>query len=160
MSNPLEKLKAFLEKGARNNASDMKMIQSMHDMTSSMGAECKMSEAADFSNNDVMTLLNNAVKKQFKDQYSYPYIQDVYDDYLVFTTDYSSATCYRCDYGVSNDGVVTLGTPIAVVRKVTYIEPNSVTQESSEVELSTNGDKLLIETDDSELIEYGVLVQG
>ena len=148
MLKPLEKLKAFIEKGARNNANDAKAIQAIHDHASSMGAECKMGEAADFSNNDVMSLLNAAVKKQFKDNYSYPYIQDVYDDYLVFSGDYSSGNCVKCSYSVDESGSVTLGSPIAVVRKVTYIEPNTATQESED-ELSPIGDSLLIETDAS-----------
>src|SRR3990172_10914845 len=101
MLKPLEILKAFIEKGARNNANDASMIQTMHDHSVSLGAECKMSEAADFSTNGVMTLLNTAVKKQFKDQYSYPYICDVFDDNLVFGADYSASSCYRCDYSVS-----------------------------------------------------------
>jgi hypothetical protein len=51
---------------------------------------------------------------------------------------------------------VTLGSPVSVVRKVTYIEPNTAAQESEDV-LSPIGDTLLIET---ELIEYTALVLG
>lgn len=147
MLKPLEKLKALIEKGARNSANDMKMIQTIHDHASNMGAECKMSEAADFSNNDVMTLLNTAAKKQFKAEYSYPYIQDVYDDYLVFSSDYPSANCVKCSYNVSEGGIVTLGTPTSVVRKVTYIEPNTATQESDEVEIESDSVALVENVD-------------
>lgn len=156
MLKPLEILKAFIEKGARNSANDAAMHQTIHDHSVSLGAVCSVSEAADFSNNDVMTLLNSAVKKEFKNQYSYPYIQDVYDDYLVFSSDYSSASCVKCSYNVSEGGIVTLGTPTAVVRKVTYIEPSSVTQESGEIELEGDSVALVENVDnvvENELLE-------
>lgn len=146
MLKPLDKLKAFIEKGARNNANDAKSIQAAHDAIVAAGALCSVSEAADFSNNDVMTLLNSAVKKTFKAEYSYPYIQDVYDDYLVFSGNYSSESSVKCSYSVSENGVVTLGIPTSVVRKVTYIEPSNTVASESENELSTVGDSLLIET--------------
>lgn len=152
MLKPLEKLKAFIEKGARNNANDASMIQTMHDHSVSLGATCAVSEAADFSNNDVMTLLNTAVKKQFKDNYSYPYICDIYDDNLVFSADYSQTGCYRCDYSVSENGAVTLGTPVAVVRKVTYIEPSAAMGESDETDIESDS-VALVETDETDLTE-------
>lgn len=154
---PLQRLRALFEKGARNNANDAIMIQTMHDHSVSLGAECtSMSEAADFSQSDVMTLLNTAVRKQFKDQYSYPYICDVFDDYLVFMANYSQSSCYRCDYSVSDSGSVTLGTPIAVVRKVTYIEPNTTPASESDVseaELVSDCVQLVENGDNTELIE-------
>lgn len=153
--NAREWLKSLIEKGARNSANDATMIQSMHDNSVALGASCSVDESADFSNNDVMTLLNTAVKKQFKDQYSYPYIYDVYDDYLVFGADYSQSNCYRCDYSVTENGAVTLGTPVAVVRKVTYIEPNAVVaseSETGEIEL-TSDSVALVETIETDLTE-------
>lgn len=151
MLKPLEKLKALIEKGARNSANDAKMIQTMHDHSVDLGASCSVSEAASFSNSDALTLLNAAVRKQFKDNHAYAWISDVYDDYLVFTGDYSSGMCYRVDYSVDDTGSVTLGTPTQVVRKVTYIEPSNTAASESEdpTELSTIGDSLLIETPES-----------
>jgi len=142
----LEKLRKMLEAGARHSAADNQHIQTMHDSAVALGATCSVSEAADFSNTDVMTLLQLAVKRQFKDSYSYPYICDVYDDYLVFMSDYSHSTCYKCDYSFNDSGAVTLGTPTAVVRKVTYIEPNTATQESGETELESDS-VALVEND-------------
>ncbi len=150
MPNPLEKLKAFIEKGARNNANDATMIQTMHDHSVSLGASCGVSEAADFSTSDVMVLLDAAVRKTFKNEYNYPRVCDLYDDYLVFSSDYSSATCYKCDYSVNESGAVTLGQPVAVVRKVTYIEPNTATIESDEIEIDSDGVSL-IEADENDV---------
>ena len=154
MPNPLEKLRAFIEKGARNSANDASMIQTMHDHSVSLGAMCAVSEAASFSNSDALTLLNAAVRKQFNDNYSAAWISDVYDDYLVFCADYSSGICYRCDYSVDDTGSVTLGQPIAVVRKVTYIEPNTLTSESDVNEVEFVSDSVaLIEDVETNLIE-------
>lgn len=154
--NMREWLKKLTEKGARNNANDATMIQTMHDHSVALGASCAVDEAANFSNNDVMTLLNNAVKTQFKAQYSYPYIHDVFDEYLVFGADYSQSNCYKCDYSVSDSGVVTLGTPIAVVRKVTYIEPNTVVSSESDVteaEITSDCVQLVENGDNTDLVE-------
>lgn len=148
-------LKHLVEKGARNNANDATTIQAMHDGSVSLGATCKMAEAADFSQSDVMTLLNTAVRKQFKADYTYPYIADIYDDYLVFRGEYSTESFYRCDYSVSESGTVTLGTPVAVVRKVTYIEPTAtIASESDDSEIELSGDSVaLVETVETDLIE-------
>lgn len=138
MSKPLQKLKAFIEKGARNSTNDAKMHQTIHDHSVALGAKCETdaSEAADFSSGDVLTILSRAIKNQYKDVYSYPYINDLYDDYFVFSGNYDSQGFFKCDYLVDENGVVTLGTPIAVVRKVTYIEPTASTSvESGEVEI-------------------------
>jgi hypothetical protein len=152
--NAREWFKKLIEKGARNSANDATMIQSMHDNSVSLGATCAVNEAADFSNNDVMTLLNTAVKKQFKAEYSYPYIYDVFDDNLVFGANYSASSCYRVDYSVNENGAVTLGQPVAVVRKVTYIEPNTVTSESDVSEAELISDSVaLIETVETDLTE-------
>lgn len=154
MSKPLQKLKALIEKGARNSTNDAKMHQTIHDHSVALGAKCETDaqEAADFSSNDVMVILNNALKVQFKNVYSYMYISDLYDDYFVFSSDYSYNTnsFMKCDYEVSESGVVTLGTPIAVIRKVTYIEPTaSASVESGEIDI--DGDTVaLIETNLSE----------
>lgn len=146
MLKPLQILKNFTERGARNSANDAATIQSMHDSSVALGAECKVSEAADFSNSDVMSILNKALRTQFKGTYNYPYINDLYDDYVVFSADYdSNGGFFKCDYSVDANGSVSLGIPASVVRKVTYIEPGASTTESADIEsdcvqLVENGD--------------------
>lgn len=135
MLKPFEKLKKLIEKGARNSSNDAKTIQSVHDHSVSLGATCAaMEEAAGFSTNDLMMLLNSAVRKQFKEQYPYAYVNDVFDDSVVFSSDYGS-TSYRANYDVTEDGVVSLGDPVQVVRKVQYVEPSTNAIESQDIEI-------------------------
>lgn len=135
MLKPLQKL---LEIGKRNKTVDQKALDTAHDALVNAGASCAaMSEAAGFSNDDIRSLLNNALRTQFKNTYRYPWISDIYDDNVVFSADNSeygsTSQYYRIDYTVDDTGVITLGTPVAVVRKVTYIEPTTALPvESSE----------------------------
>lgn len=119
---PFQRLKEFIEAGARNSKVDSSRIQAMHDTSVDLGATCSaMSEAADFSSNDVMALLTKALRVQFKEKYPYAYIADMYDDSIVFSVGYNS-DYYRADYDVNEAGNVTLGTPKNVIRKVQYID--------------------------------------
>lgn len=80
-------------------------------------------EAATFSQSDTAALLQAALTKSAGNSY-YPYIQDIYEDqgYFVYRRDYNGGY-YRCDFSIDESGAVTLGTPVEVVRKVTYISP-------------------------------------
>ncbi len=119
---PLQKLKAFLEKGARNNIKDAKLLQSMHDNTVTMGATCGTMRESVFSHTDLISILSAELKEDID---SNAYILDVFDTNLVYATGYSwssgGSESYQIDYTVSDNGDVTWGAPVEVVRKVTYV---------------------------------------
>lgn len=102
-----------------------------------MGASCDKpaSEAADFSNSDAYTLLQAALKEKLgaDGEYSYIYLADVFDTYLAYSNGYSGQLM-RCDYDLSDSGVVTLGEATPVVRKVQYIAADETTEAERDLE--------------------------
>lgn len=88
-------------------------------------------EAAGFSWADLANLLQNALNQTREtipsgdvDSYRPPYrISDIFDDYFIYCVGWSGTEFYRLDYTVKTDGTISLGTPIYVNRKVTYIAP-------------------------------------
>jgi len=98
------------------------------------------SEAAGFSLNDLSLLLSSALSNlqsdvmgaPVEDRYREPWrIVDIYDDRFIYSESWSNATYYAIDYSVTDDGIVTLGTPTFVIRKVNYITPGASAQESA-----------------------------
>lgn len=142
---PLAKLKALIEKGARNNKKDAKMLQTVHDHSVSMGAACGMQESA-FARNDELNILSSELKEDID---ANAYILDVYDTNLVYATGYdwsdTGKNTYQIDYTVTDNGDVTWSTPIEVVRKVTYVPTvmESVS-ESADIDITT-GEIALVE---------------
>jgi len=147
-------LQKLLEIGKRNSTVDTKRIQAMHDTVVDLGAQCSaMSEAAGFSNDDVRMLLTAALRKQFKNtSYNYPYVVDVYDDEVVFSADYSGGY-FRVSYTVDDSGGVTFGTPVEVVRKVTYVEPANETIASEAQTIELNDEYIQLVESDTDLRE-------
>jgi hypothetical protein len=132
------------EVGKRNSATDQKAIQAIHDHASSMGAQCTpMEEALDFSHNDLMTILRNELREDINPN---AYILDVFDTSIVYATGYEWSTggsdCYQIDYTVAENGDVTWGQPVEVVRKVTYV-PTINDEPTTESELITDSVNLV-----------------
>lgn len=94
-------------------------------------------EAAGFSVGDLAILLQSALDETREpadnpDMYVPPLrIVDIFDDHFVYCEGWAGVTFYRVDFTVTEDGVVTLGTPTFVIRKVNYITPGASAQESA-----------------------------
>lgn len=132
---PLAKLQKLLEA----KPSRAEMVQGIHDHSVSMGASCQIAEAASFGNNDAYTLLLAALKEKMQaaSGYNYPYIADVFDTYLVYSNGYDG-DLFRCNYDVTDDGAVTLGDPVAVIRKTQYIDKTTETETTTESDLESD----------------------
>lgn len=117
-------------------------------------------EAAGFSAGDMGTLLQAALDDTQEapatgDGYRPPLrLIDIFDDYCVYTIGWSGTQHYRVDYSVTEDGTVTLGTPILVNRKVTYVIPALTDVDASEA------GNILIEDDFVRLAESAVAADG
>lgn len=73
---------------------------------------------------DLWPLLWDAVEDNLADDVAYwwLYIVDISDTWFVYCLEtMDDCTCYQVDYTVTADGVVTLGDPVNVVAKTTYI---------------------------------------
>jgi hypothetical protein len=89
----------FLEAGRRNNASDQKAIQAMHDSAVSLGADCAALESvrypdpafhfaeADLSYGDISDLIRSTLKLQYAGAGTWVYPRDVYPDTVVYPLD-------------------------------------------------------------------------
>lgn len=142
----LKNFKKLLERGARNNKKDTQMLQTMHDHSVSMGATCASLKESAFSQNDLMTILRNELKE---DVGSDCYIIDVFDANLVYSTGYEwsngGSSSFQIDYSVNDNGDVTWGVPVEVVRKVTYVPTDvSVTENAHDIDITT-GEIALVE---------------
>lgn len=140
MLKPLQKLQKLLE--AKPSRSEM--VQGIHDHSVSMGASCGIAEAADFGSSDAYTLLLAALREKMKETsgYNYPYIADVFDTYIVYSNGYDG-DLFRADYDVAEDGAVTLGDPVAVVRKTQYIDKVDSTATTTESDLESEAVNLV-----------------
>jgi hypothetical protein len=94
-------------------------------------------EAGGFSIGDLATLLQGALDAtreapEDPNAYREPMrIVDIFDDRFVYCEGWSNSTFYSVDYSVTDQGVVTLGAPTFVVRKVDYLTPGASAQESA-----------------------------
>lgn len=133
----LAQLKALLEK--KGSGKNQKMWQAAHDHSVSAGATCGMKESA-FSRNDELSILSSELRE---DVDANAYILDVFDTNLVYSVGYdwssSGKGTYQIDYTVTDNGDVTWGTPIEVVRKVTYVPSIEETvSESADIDITTD----------------------
>ena len=132
----------LLERGKGKN---QKATQAIHDHSVSMGASCGMQESA-FSHTDLISILSAELKEDIDVN---AYILDVFDTNLVYATGYSwssgGSESYQVDYTVSDNGDVTWGKPIEVVRKVTYVPTvDDSVSESADIDITT-GEVALVE---------------
>jgi len=106
------------------------------DPTRTKTKDAPAKEAGTFNQSDTMSLLQAALTQQMGGSGYDTYIADVYEDqgYFVYRKGYSGGY-FQTDFAVSPNGVVTLGTPQSVVRKVTYIAPVSTSESLSETAL-------------------------
>jgi len=97
-------------------------------------------EAGGFSIGDLALLLSASLAElqektqgaPLEDRYRESWrIVDIFDTNFIYSESWSNTTYYQVDYDVTDQGVVTLGTPIFVVRKVSYIQPGASAQESA-----------------------------
>jgi len=112
-------------------------------------------EAGTFNQSDTMTLLQDALRKAIGGNGYDTYICDVYEDqgYFVYRKGYSGGY-FKLDFAIDTNGVVTLGTPVEVVRKVTYITPSIATNEA------LRETELLEDTVPVQLVEKAVASDG
>lgn len=120
-------------------------------------------EASSFAASDLALILQCELQEMFGDASTDSSsgmisVLDVFDDYVVFRKGYSwqsANECQRCDYTVSDDGDVTFGACVPVVRKVTYVTP---ADETKEPELAESGTEITGET--IKLVETAVKSDG
>lgn len=138
-----EKLKALLEKGARNSASDARNIQNIHDMSSALGATCSMNEskrplteASTWSLNDRATALQSDLAEQIPNARMCDVFPD--ENLVVYTIGWYNQQYYQLSYTQDDTGVATFGTPVEVNRKCTYVPTSDTTpaMESADIEIS------------------------
>jgi hypothetical protein len=112
-------------------------------------------EAGTFNQSDTMTLLQDALRKAVGGNSYDTYICDVYEDqsYFIYRKGYSGGY-FKIDFAVDANGIVTLSTPIEVVRKVTYIVPAISTSEA------LRETELLEDTVPVQLVEKAVASDG
>lgn len=131
--------------------------------SASAATESATREAAGFSFGDLATILQAALDETREapanpDAYQMPYrIVDIFDDSFVYCEGWQS-TYFRSSYSVTDDGVVTLGTPELVIRKVDYLVPGAAgMQEAGNADTPFdyvfNGDRV-------QLIESAIAADG
>lgn len=101
-------------------------------------APANAKEAGGFSIGDLALLLSAALQTLQgappEDRYRERWrIVDIFDDRVIYCESWASTTYYALDYTVADDGSVTLGTPIFVIRKVNYITPGANIVEAANV---------------------------
>jgi hypothetical protein len=117
-----------------------KAAQAIHDHSVNMGAACSNMRESAFSHSDLISILSAELKE---DVDANAYILDVFDTNLVYSVGYSwssgGSKSYQVDYTVTDNGDVTWGTPIEVVRKVTYVPNNRRNvSESADIDITTD----------------------
>lgn len=95
------------------------------------GKDKTTKEAGTFNQSDTFSLLQAALTQTNGGNGYDTYISDIYEDqgYFVYRKGYSGGY-FKTDFAISPQGVVTLGSPETVVRKVTYIAPTIPATES------------------------------
>jgi hypothetical protein len=122
-----------------------KAAQAIHDHSVNMGAACSNMRESAFSHSDLISILSAELKEDVDVN---AYILDVFDTNLVYATGYSwssgGSESYQVDYTVGDNGDVTWGTPVEVVRKVTYVPTVVDASESADIDITT-GEIALVE---------------
>lgn len=109
-----------LKTGARNNATDAKQIQSIHDAAASLGADCSASSksytvgtkavAGSFEQNQ--QAVSDALSALYAGDNVWAYPLATFADSVVFTVSGDDdAGKWQADYTLNDDGTATLGTP-------------------------------------------------
>jgi len=96
--------------GRKISRANMSRIQQIADHAYAMGAKPPAPDStpmgkADMSFADRAEALRAAVSMAASSLDAYPYIEDMYDDYIVIEI---GGACYRADYSIDTDGAVTL----------------------------------------------------
>ena len=107
--------------------------------------EESLNSDGDMSNDDIRRLLQDALNKTMKstDPLKNPwiYVEDVWEDELVYTKDNQP---YKCSYVIDDNGIVTFGVAVKVVRKTTYEQVESGKDQWMEVQNVFTGDVIAL----------------
>jgi hypothetical protein len=130
------KLSQLLAAGRRHSASDLKMLQQMHDHAVAFGASCGTKESHQepafhtdaaflteigMSHGDLANLLRMALRAEYPGKDTYVWTQDVYDDAVVYEVSTNGQDAlYQRSYSIL-DGKVTFGDPVKVIMVRNYV---------------------------------------
>ncbi len=155
----------ILEKGATFNKTHKSILQQIKELISGLPLDSEdtdTNEAKSWSNSDIATSAQKALRTQSK----YGYMLDIFPEekLIVYQTGWTDGKFYQAPYTLDETGVVTLGDPKEVNRKVSYLEvseptPSEETPRSSLVmpEESANAE---ITSDSVQLVERAVNPDG
>ncbi len=147
----------ILEKGATFNKTHKSILQQIKELISGLPLdsedETETSEAKSWSNSDIATSVQKALKTQSK----YGYLLDIFPEekLVVYQTGWLDGKFYQAPYTLDETGVITLGDPKEVNRKVSYLEVSEPTpsetprssmimpEESEDIELDSNSVPLI-----------------
>jgi hypothetical protein len=122
------------EAGKRHNASDQRLLQTVHDHAVSLGASCAPQESArepvyhfaeaDLSYSDITDLIRAALKLQYAGAGTWVYPRDVYPDTVVYSVsnnDDSISKLYRRSYSLTDSVVTFTSDPVEVQAVTNYV---------------------------------------
>jgi hypothetical protein len=149
----------ILEKGATFNKTHKSILQQIKELISGLpldSEETDANEASTWSNSDIATNVQKALKTQSK----YGYLLDIFPEekLVVYQTGWIDGKFYQANYTMDETGVITLGDPKEVNRKVSYLEVSEPTPDVTVMpEESANAE---ITSDSVQLVERAVNPDG
>lgn len=128
------------------------------DLTKAANDNKKVKEAKGWSMGD----LHAALAREIREQEENAYIQDIFDDHIVYQKGWSGSY-FKRDYTLDETGVATFGDPTEVSRKVSYVptsDANAGNKVNPPVEITTEAQTIELDGDTIALVEKAVNPSG